>query len=732
MYSQVPNSARSSQIGTAFPHCSLYIIKDGQIQSKGAIGELCVGGPQITRGYCNRPDLTEKVFLRGYAGIEERIYRTGDVCRMLIDGSIEFLGRNDDQVKLRGRRIQLEEIDSLLSSACNVDIKSALFRDISMGSFFIVGFYVKRDHSAILESERVLSWFDSVLKTVPDYMIPKLIMPVAEIPRSQNGKLDHIKLLDYYHSFVDENVSLVNAFSGMKVFEHCEFNTDTEMQILNVVAGVLCLDVDPLIPLVHYGLDSLNVVRLKYKLNRIGFLISVADIFRNQSVRGISCFLYVGPSPSSMTMFEEDALFEDVTRYWREEFASTPTKDELWMPCSAGQIFCLDEWVRLNGKEYIGTFVIDLPLSIKYENALEYANFAWNFLLESTPILRTSFHSWNHPACPWYQVIHPFVPQTIFAVSGYDLVGIGSVSDFQILFEDVESVPSRAYLVQFQYKNSLCIQIHHAMYDGASVELLIETLREKLKSKGKAGVQSNEHKQIQEFHKFLKIQYAEMDTKRDRFFLGDNDSTIISPPARSFFNEIKDLIKKPKTKYMLYSKPCSAEQSISIRFISSMIYGLSKFTAKEKVLVTCFDQNREELTFFPTMVLFPLFISTDCVRHSNVEDWVNLISLEFTKQQKRNPLRLDYGFENAMTNISINILHVPELLIPTKSNIKAKIPRKYKKIKSHYEKRSSLLRDDIQLDLLITPKEICFAMGSVYPQKSLFQILCKSFDLFFG
>ncbi|KAI8892679.1 hypothetical protein BC833DRAFT_512636, partial [Globomyces pollinis-pini] len=80
MYCNVLADVRPSQIGKAFPSCSLYVISlGGELLPKGCIGELCVGGPQVTRGYLNRDEVTSKSFVTGYAGIPERMYRTGDM-----------------------------------------------------------------------------------------------------------------------------------------------------------------------------------------------------------------------------------------------------------------------------------------------------------------------------------------------------------------------------------------------------------------------------------------------------------------------------------------------------------------------------------------------------------------------------------------------------------------------------------------------------------------------------
>ncbi|KAJ3398794.1 hypothetical protein HDV05_002302, partial [Chytridiales sp. JEL 0842] len=116
---------RPSILGRCYDSVSAYILSDDlDILPRGCVGELCLGGPQVARGYLNRENQTTTRFVFVH-GIEERLYRTGDLARMLHDGTLEYLGRKDNQVKLNGLRIELDEVSSVIRS-CDVSDATTL------------------------------------------------------------------------------------------------------------------------------------------------------------------------------------------------------------------------------------------------------------------------------------------------------------------------------------------------------------------------------------------------------------------------------------------------------------------------------------------------------------------------------------------------------------------------------------------------------------------------------
>lgn len=168
-------------IGRPLPNTTIRIIDGGREVPAGTAGELCIGGVQVARGYLNRPALTAERFVT-IGG--ERLYRTGDLARLLPDGNIEYLGRMDTQIKIRGMRIELEEIEhAVIEGGGAIDCVVVLDRRSELVEN-LVAFVTARsafDHHATLTTLKA---------RLPDYMIPRRFVVLEELPRLGSGKID--------------------------------------------------------------------------------------------------------------------------------------------------------------------------------------------------------------------------------------------------------------------------------------------------------------------------------------------------------------------------------------------------------------------------------------------------------------------------------------------------------------------------------------------------------------
>jgi surfactin family lipopeptide synthetase A len=152
-------------------------------------GELHVGGPVLARGYLNRPELTAERFTADPFGNkpEARLYKTGDLARYLPDGNIEFLGRVDDQVKLRGYRVELGEIESALVSHPAVRESATVLREDAPEQKLLAA-YVVADGSSAPPSPRELRGY--LKERLPEYMVPSAFVVLEALPLTPNGKVD--------------------------------------------------------------------------------------------------------------------------------------------------------------------------------------------------------------------------------------------------------------------------------------------------------------------------------------------------------------------------------------------------------------------------------------------------------------------------------------------------------------------------------------------------------------
>jgi thioesterase domain-containing protein/acyl carrier protein len=157
----------------------------------GVAGELYVGGAGVARGYLNRPELTAERFVADPFGPPgSRLYRTGDLARYLPDGNIEFLGRSDHQVKVRGFRIEVEEVESFLLKHPNVAAAAVKAWPDSSGEMSLAGYIVAR-HEPPPSAAQLREFLK---ESVPDYMVPSRYVVLPQLPMTPNRKIDRTAL----------------------------------------------------------------------------------------------------------------------------------------------------------------------------------------------------------------------------------------------------------------------------------------------------------------------------------------------------------------------------------------------------------------------------------------------------------------------------------------------------------------------------------------------------------
>ncbi|MEU4782755.1 amino acid adenylation domain-containing protein, partial [Micromonospora sp. NPDC023633] len=177
----------SSPIGRPIGDLRLYVL-DGQLEPvpPGVVGELHVGGAGVARGYLNRPGLTAARFLPSPFVAGDRLYATGDLVRHRADGGLEYLGRNDSQVQIRGYRVELGEIEAQLAACPGVRDAVVSVTTDAAGEPRLVGYYTASVRRLTAEALRT-----RLAAVLPEHMVPAAYVRVAEWPLTPNGKLDH-------------------------------------------------------------------------------------------------------------------------------------------------------------------------------------------------------------------------------------------------------------------------------------------------------------------------------------------------------------------------------------------------------------------------------------------------------------------------------------------------------------------------------------------------------------
>jgi amino acid adenylation domain-containing protein len=163
--------------------------EDGEPVPEGEVGEIYIGGRGVGRGYRNLPEATERRFLPDplAATPGARMYRTGDRGRRRPDGNLAFCGRLDRQTKIRGHRVELDELDSVLNQHPKVAFATAISNVSEAGENPLVGYILPKADEGVPTAHELQKY---LLRSLPDYMIPAGFVRLQEIPLSPNGKID--------------------------------------------------------------------------------------------------------------------------------------------------------------------------------------------------------------------------------------------------------------------------------------------------------------------------------------------------------------------------------------------------------------------------------------------------------------------------------------------------------------------------------------------------------------
>ena len=279
LVTSVPEDAVRIPIGWPISKTTAYVL-DGERKpvSIGTPGELCLAGPRLAKGYLNRPELTRDKFVHVLFdnGGSERIYRTGDLVRCLPDGSIEFMGRIDRQLKIRGYRVEPAEIESRLNAHPSIASSVVMARRDPSGQASLVAFFIVQENQpAPFPAE--LSAHLSV--TLPDYMLPSVFVRKWEWPLSAHGKVDHGALLETLRADRDQGETASASASEQALRELCR-----------KVIGKSFLGLDE--SLIAHGLHSLSAANLAWMIEEeFDVRLKLSEILNKPTIAGVLALL---------------------------------------------------------------------------------------------------------------------------------------------------------------------------------------------------------------------------------------------------------------------------------------------------------------------------------------------------------------------------------------------------------------------------------------------------------
>ncbi|WP_179079381.1 amino acid adenylation domain-containing protein [Streptomyces rectiverticillatus] len=277
---EIPEDAGSVPIGAPLDGKRVLLLDDAlRPVPPGVVGEVYLGGAGVARGYLGRAAATAERFVADPSGPPgARVYRTGDLARWNRDGRLEFAGRADGQIKLRGYRIETGEIDAALLAEPGVRQAATVLREDRPGVRRLVSYVAcaaaSGDTAALLKA---------VADRLPPYMVPSAVVAVDRLPLTRNGKLDR--------------AALPAPDAGVAETARAP-RTSAERRLAELFADVLGL---PEVPLdqdfFQLGGDSIKAIQLAGAAQRAGLAVGTSDVFRTPTVSGLAKGLATGPEP---------------------------------------------------------------------------------------------------------------------------------------------------------------------------------------------------------------------------------------------------------------------------------------------------------------------------------------------------------------------------------------------------------------------------------------------------
>lgn len=269
----------SVPIGIPADNVQIYILdRDLNPLPHECIGEMYISGDGVARGYLNQPELTNEKFIANPFIQGKRMYKTGDLAKFLMNGKVEYAGRADQQVKIRGHRIELGEIDKRLADFEAVTNATVIDRQDENGNKYLCAYIVTKEK--VTDDPRLVREIREYLaKSLPDYMIPAQFVLLPEIPLTQNGKIDRHLLPE-------------PRLTGVSEVEYVAPANSKEELLLEALHQILgAQEIGMASNFYHYGGDSIKAIQIASKLNDLGLKIKVRDILSHPVISEMAACL---------------------------------------------------------------------------------------------------------------------------------------------------------------------------------------------------------------------------------------------------------------------------------------------------------------------------------------------------------------------------------------------------------------------------------------------------------
>ncbi|MBP9997300.1 MAG: amino acid adenylation domain-containing protein [Lachnospiraceae bacterium] len=537
--STIINSNEYITIGRPAANVQVCIMdKFGRMMPKGTYGELVIVGDGVGRGYVNLPEKTMASF---FEINKRRAYRTGDLCRINENNEVEIRGRIDNQVKLRGLRVELDEIEKVMLNIPSVQTVKVVVRN-SGTEDYLAGFYVAAQKISPSDIKTEMK------SKLPGYMIPSALMQLDIMPLTSNGKIDIKQLPEV--SYTVENLVLPQTSRQQKIYDmvksiigHANFGIDSD--------------------LFDSGLVSLGTIRFTALLyDEFGVNVTISDIRQNSTVRKIDSFL------DTVSIQREYAILND--------YPITKTQIGVVIECMANP----------------GTTIYNIPGLIKLGNEVDLDRLqdALKACINAHPYLKARLFTdengnirvrRNDEEAPFVEYVKGTLPRKEDLVRPFDLMN-------DSLY--------RVALYQTEDANYLFADFHHAIFDGTCETIFFKDLNraysgENIKTEQYTGYEAA----LDEEYALSKETYKEAKHYFEKL-LGECDSDCAPIPSPELLEEgVGNITHMTAVSSDAVEEYCNQKNVSKNAFFNAVFgYVLAKYDNKSEVVYTTVYNGRND------------------------------------------------------------------------------------------------------------------------------------------
>lgn len=556
----------SVPIGVPADNVQIYILdKDLNIVPPDTSGELYISGDGVGRGYLNQEELTQSRFIENPFIEEKKMYKTGDSAKYKADGKIEYIGRIDRQVKIRGHRVELGEIEKHLISMNEILEAVVIDREDENADKKIYAYIVTANEISVANIRQYL------LKFLPNYMIPFDFVILEAMPLTLNGKIN-IEQLPKPKNIKKENLNPIN------------YQNENEKKFIEVIQDVLNIEnIEVSDDFYELGGDSIKAIQIASRLNNIGLNIKVKDILSHSAIADIAACIEV-----SDKKVEEQSLCEGIIE-------STPISSWFFKQNFKMQ----NHWnqsILLELSESISNDLIRKSINqlIQHHDALRL-----NYSVEMNKLYYNEKHLKDLNELEKFNLVHLSKIEQALAMKQLGEVFKGSLNiEKDLLFKGCI----------FNLGNSgkrLLLTAHHLIVDGVSWRILLEDLNNLLIKDIKGGPKDLPLKtcSIQKWARELQKYSLDENLKKETEYWNTVIENKVCYPTTFDFGEdilefsstLEAVITEEETKALMTKANKAYGTESNELLIIALAIAASKFSGVETISFELEGHGREEI-----------------------------------------------------------------------------------------------------------------------------------------